>query len=171
MLRLYLVQDKIYITDKTEKEFRVDHKMYEQISILKNADNVDIILDKIIKQYKPKDVIRDYTVKMKFGWKYWSPEIQEKIRVKISESLSKYKKTDEHKRKLSLAARKYRHFAGKRHTPETKAKIAFKRMGRNPIGTRRWMHNPITGEEKRGYVLLPQMLWGRSPENVNFFRR
>lgn len=169
MYRIFLVKKDFIITDLSEKDFKSKYATaYEQIGVFKELDNLELAIDKLIKTYKPFDIIHDYHIKKKWGWKYFSEEQREEYRKRISESLKKYKKTEEHKRNLSIACRNQKNFKGKKHSSTTKAQIAFARRGVDPIKGRRWMHNPYTGEEKRGFDLSPGMMWGRSPEAADY---
>ena len=165
MFRIFLQKSNFVITDLTEKEFKIKYLgSYEQIGIFKELDNLEIAIEKLIKTYNPEDIIHDYHVKKKWGWKYFTEEQREDYRKRISESLKLYKKTDEHKKNLSDSCKSLRNHKGKKHTSLTKARIAFTRRGQDPIKGRKWMHNPYSGKESRGYELKPGMIWGRSPE-------
>lgn len=171
MYRIFLYKKDFVITDLSERDFKQKYVgTYEQIGVFKELDNLELAIDKLIKTYKPSDIIHDYHVKKKWGWKYFTEEQREDYRKRISESLKKYKKTEEHKRNLSIACRNQKNFKGKKHTSATKARISFARRGVNPIKGRRWMHNPTTGEEKRAFELHPGMVWGRSPEIVDYLK-
>jgi len=164
MFRVFLLDKKLYVYDKTEKEFRLKYgNGYEQVSILKDQDSIDSVCNKLSKQYKTIEIIKDCKIKKKFGWTHFSEEIKNKIREYNSIAMSRYKRTKEHGEAISKA-KKGKSIKGHPTSEYTKKLIAFKKKGVDPIQGRKWMHNPITGEEKRGYDLLPDMVWGRSPE-------
>ena len=165
MFRVFLCDNKLYVFDKSEKEFRARYgNQYEQVSIIRDYDNIEAATDKLLKQYRVQEIILDCKIKRTYGWNYFSEEKQAEISAKISRALKRYIKTEEHKKNLSSGCKHFKSFLGKKHTERTKARIAFMRLGKDPIKGKRWMHNPYTGEEKRGHTLLPGMLWGRSPE-------
>lgn len=169
MYRIFLRQNSFIITDITEKDFKVKYPgMYEQIGIFKELDNLELAIEKLIKTYNPEDIHHDYHIKKKWGWKYFTEEQREEYRKRISESLKLYKKTDEHKKNLSASCKVLKNHKGKKHTSLTKARIAFTRRGQDPIKGRKWMHNPYSGQESRGYELKPGMIWGRSPEAAEY---
>lgn len=165
MYRIYLINNQIIVFDKPEKELKEKYgNLFEQIGTVKDQDNIDSVANKLLLSYKASEIILDCKIKKKFGWKYWDDETKQLNRKKISESLKKYKKTDEHKKNLSKSAKNISRFAGKKHTEETKARQSWANRGRDPIKGKKWMFNPITGKEKRGYELEPGMHWGRNPE-------
>jgi hypothetical protein len=167
MFKVYLTAKKIVVFDRSEKEFKAIYgNSFEQISVIKDQDNIDSVCEKLLKQYKAEEVVKDCKIKKKFGWKYWPKELQEVIRTNMSIAMKRYKKTKEHGesisrgKKLKPAAT----FKGKKHSEHTKKKIAHAKRGVDPIKGKKWMHDPLTGKELRAYELQENMIWGRSPE-------
>lgn len=164
MFRVYLIDKKLIVFDKTEKEFRQKYgNNFEQVTIIKDQDNIDQVTEKLSRQYKA-EVEKDCHIKKKFGWKYWSDEVKERIRHNISIAMSRHVRTKEHSEAISRYRKGKSIFEGQKHSNYSKKLIAFARKGKDPIQGRKWMHNPITGKEARGYELAEGMIWGRSPE-------
>jgi hypothetical protein len=166
MFRIYITNNTLVIYDKSEKEFRQKYSNFEQVGVCKDQDNLPTVVEKLKKQYNINEEIFDCHIKKKVGWKYWTTEVQEAARQNISKALSRYVKTKEHGENISKAKKikSVATFAGRKHTEHTKKLMAFKRKGVDPIQGRKWMHNPLTGKEARGYELKEGMIWGRSPE-------
>jgi len=163
MYRIYLVNKQIVVFDKPEKKLREKYgNSFEQIGTVKDQDNIDSVTGKLAKSYNVNDIVLDCKIKKKFGWKFWDKDTQELIRVKISEALKKYEKTPEHRANISKGQKNLQNFKGKKHTEETKARISWANKGRDTIKGRKWMHDPFTGKEKRGYELEKGMIWGRN---------
>lgn len=171
MFKIFYCNNSLIVFDKSDKEFRTKYgNKFEQVSVIKDIENIDSVTKKLQKQYNCSEVVHDYKVKKKFHWKYFTPERIVEVKKKLSESLKQYVKTEEHKKNLSIGSKNKRNFLGKKHSEETKKRYAEKRKTWDPINGRKWMHNPYTGEEKRGFELLPGMLWGRSPELGEFYK-
>lgn len=164
MFRVFLHNDNLIVFDKSEKEFRQKYgNQFEQVTIIKDQDNIDSVTEKLKRQYNSKEVIKDCKIKKKFGWSHFSEEIKNKIREYNSIAMTRYKRTEEHGQAISRA-KKGKSIKGHPTSEYTKKLIAFKKLGVDPIKGRKWMHNPISGKEKRGYELEEGMIWGRSPE-------
>lgn len=170
MFRIYLLNNKLYVFDKSEKEFRAKYGTnFEQISVVKDQDNIDSVCEKLLKQNNASEIIKDCKIKKKFGWKYFSDEVKDRIRKSISVASSRYIKTKEHGEAISRA-KKGKKTHSLPHSEHSKKLISYvKRMQKiDPIKGRKWMHNPITGEERRDYELYEGMVWGRSPESREY---
>ena len=169
MFRVFLLNNSLIVFDKSEKDFRVKYgNNFEQVSIIKNQDNIELATGKLLKQYRVQEVIMDCKLKKKCTWQVWDEETRINAAKKISNALKRYIKTREHRENLSKGCKHFKSFLGKRHTERTKARIRFMRLGRNNIAGLKWMHNPYTGEQRRGKELLPGMLWGRGPEAKDY---
>jgi len=169
MFRIFLIEKKLIVYDKSEKEFREKYGTnYEQIFSVKDQDNIDSACEKLFKQYNAQEVVKDCHIKKKIGWKYWSDEMKKQISNNISFALKRYVRTKEHSESISKYRKGKSIFEGQKHSEHTKKLIAFARKGRDPIQGRRWMHNPITGKERRGFELEEGMIWGRSPEAAEY---
>jgi len=168
MFKVFLYNKNLIVHDKTEKEFRQKYgNNFEQITIIKDVSNIDIVCEKLSKQYKA-EIVKDFYIKKKIGWKYWSDELKEQIRENISYSLKRYKRTKEHSESISRYRKGKSIFHGQQHSEHTKKLISFARKGKDPIQGRKWMHNPFTGKERRGFQLEDGMVWGRSPEAAEY---
>jgi len=170
MLRVYLLNnEKIYITDKTEKKFKAKFgNMFEQVSVIKDMRNIYIVQDKLSKTYKKEVIIDIYRTRL--FWGLVSEEKVKEIGKLISERHKGVPKSEEHRAKLSEAGKKYRNRAGKKHTEEAKARIGWKRRGIGTTTGRRWMYNPTTDEEKLGHTLIEGFYWGRSAGSRDVLR-
>lgn len=168
MFKVFLIDKRLIVFDKTEKEFRLKYgNNYEQVSVIKEQDNIDPVCEKLARQYKA-EIEKDCHIKKKLGWKYWSEEMKKQISENISFALKRYKRTKEHSESISRYRKGKSIFEGQQHSEYSKKLISFARKGKDPIQGRRWMHNPITGKEKRGYELEEGMIWGRSPEAAEY---
>jgi len=170
MFRIILFNNKLYVFDKSEKEFKQKYgNNFEQISVIKDQDNIDSVCKKLKQQYRAEEIIKDCKIKKKFGWKYFSEDIQERIRNSSRIALKRYIKTKEHNENVS----KGRMGKGGRtspHSEHTKKLMSFikKQKKINTINNKKWMHDPLTGKEKRGEELEEGMVWGRSPESKDY---
>lgn len=171
MFRVFLFNNSLIVFDKSEKDFRQKYgNNFEQVSIIKDQGNIELVTDKILRQYKANEVVLDCKLKKKCSWQVWDEAMRINVAKKISSSLKRYIKTKEHRENLSIGCKHFKSFLGKKHTGDTKARIAFMRLGKDNIRGKKWMHNPYTGEEKRDYTLQSGMLWGRSPEIKDYLR-
>lgn len=169
MFRVFLFNDSLIVFDKSEKDFKAKYGTnFEQVSIIKNQDNIELATSKLLRQYNVPEVIVDVKLKKRYTWQIWDEETKINAAKKISNALKRYIKTAEHRENLSKGCKHFKSFLGKRHTEKTKARIRFMRLGRNNIEGLRWMHNPYTGEQRRGKELLSGMLWGRGPEAKDY---
>lgn len=171
MYRIFLLKNQLIIFDKTEKEFKAKYGTgYEQLTIVKDYDNIEPVVEKLAKTYRA-EIVQDYKVKMKWGWAFWSDELKKEIVKKRSETLKSYVKTEQHRARLSARAKKYRHMAGKKHSEETKKQMSLRKLGSpSPNKGARWMYNPDTGEEKMGKELVEGYFWGRRPDYKDWIK-
>jgi len=166
MFRIYLTEKKIVVYDKSEKEFKSKYgSSFEQISIVKDQDNIDSVTKKLQQQYKALEIILDCKIKKKFGWKYFTEEMKESNRQKISKALKNRVVSEEHSKAIALGRKGIAIFAGKKHTEEAKRKISVGRKGRIINTGKRWAHNPVTGDERFVFELPEGYVYGRSPES------
>ena len=173
MFRVFLLKNQLIVFDKSEKEFKVKYGSgYEQVSIVKEYNNIDTVVEKLALTYKA-EIVRDYKIKKKWGWLYLSPEQKQQIIIKRSQSLKdNYVKTEQHRANLSVKAKRYRHMSGKQHSEETKKQMSLRKLGSTP-GNKgmKWMYNPDTGEEKMARELIEGYFWGRGPESKEYLSR
>lgn len=165
MYKVFLYNNQLILYDKSDKEFREKYgKNFEQITIIKDHKNIDLVLSKLKSQYK-KEILIDTTKRPWWGWYNLDEEKQKEVIKKRSESLKYYVKTEEHRARLSAKAKRYRHFKGKHHSEEFKARLSQRKKGiSSPTKGMKWMYNPDTGEEKLSHNLLDGFYWGRMPE-------
>jgi len=166
MFRVFLHHDNLIVFDKSEKEFRQKYgNQFEQVTIIKDQDNIDSVTEKLKRQYNCKEIVKDCKIKRKFGWSHFSQAIKEKIRLHNSIALKRYVKTKEHGENVSKAKKgKPGKFIPRSAKTRKLISIVKKKNAVDPIKGRKWMHDPITGKEKRAYELEEGMVWGRSPE-------
>lgn len=165
MYKVFLCDNKLILFDKTDKEFREKYgKNFEQVTIIKDHRNIDAVLEKISRQYK-KEVVKDTTKRPWWGWYNLDEEGQKEVNRKRAESLKKYVKTEEHRANLSKTAKKYKHFKGKKHSEEFKARLSQRKKGiSSATKGMKWMYNPDTDHEALGFELKEGYFWGRKPE-------
>jgi hypothetical protein len=61
MLRVFLFDRSFYVYDKSEKDFREKYgRSYEQVGIINDMDNLDPVLNKLTKTYRPVDIYFDF---------------------------------------------------------------------------------------------------------------
>ena len=165
MYKVFLCNDKLILFDKTDKDFREKYgKNFEQVTIIKDHKNIDAVMEKLSRQYQ-KEVVKDTTKRPWWGWYNLDEEGQKEVNRKRAESLKKYVKTEEHRANLSKTAKKYRHFKGKKHSEEFKARLSQRKKGvSSPTKGMKWMYDPDTGLETLGHELKEGHFWGRKPE-------
>jgi hypothetical protein len=168
MYRFILQGKKIYVFDKTDKEFRDKYgNAFEQIGVVKDRDSIDPVKEKLQKQYRAEEVIMDCYLKRKCGWKYWSEETKAMVRQKMSEA-KRNKTLSEYQRMRMSEAKKGQpnNHAGHKHSETTKNIQALRRKGVKTRQGMKWCHNPITKQESAAYEnALPEgFVWGRSPD-------
>lgn len=165
MYKVFLCNNKLILFDKSDKEFREKYgKLFEQITIIKDHKNIDAVLEKLHKQFK-LDIVTDTTKRPWWGWYNLDDEQQKEVIRKRSESLKNYVKTDEHRARLAAKAKRYKHFKGKHHSEEFKARLSQRKKGiSSPTKGMKWIYNPLTGEEKLSKELIEGFYWGRNPE-------
>lgn len=162
VIRIYLIDGQLVCYDKGENQFKQKYgRNYEQIGIVKDVSNLETSISKLKKQYKVSEVIQDVHIKRKFGWCYWSEEKKAEIRQKMSDVRIGRPRRQWIKDKISESRKGKGNFAGKKHSEFAKKSIAFSRKGKDPIGSKRWCHNPITGKELRAIELPEGFIWGR----------
>lgn len=168
MYRFILQGKKIYVFDKTDKEFREKYGTgFEQIGTVRDRDSIDAVKEKLVKQYRAEEVIMDCYIKRKSGWKYWSEETKAEVRKKLSE-LRRNRPLSELQIKRISEAKKGMpsNHAGHKHTETTKNIQSLRNKGMKLRLGSKWCHNPVTGKEttvKDGK--LPEgYIWGRNPE-------
>lgn len=166
MYRLFLIDKNIIVYDKTEKEFKESYgNRYEQIFVVKDGHNIELIIDKLQKQYKANDIIYDCHIKKKFGWKYFSEEKKAEIRHKLSLARAGKPLSDLQKQRISEAKKgKPSNHTGHKHNTQTKIMMSLSAMGNKGSSGLRWCHDPITGKEKMKEELPEGYVWGRNPD-------
>lgn len=162
MYRVFLQSRKLIVVDCTEKEFRQKYPgSYELIQTIGDYDNIDKVVERLTRDYRTQETIKDYAEKKRWGWKYFT----EAIRRKCIEARIGKPRPVESNEKVSATMRGKSNFEGKKHHPITKIVIASKRQGKNTLAEgQKWCHHPETGKELRKTKLPPGFKWGRSPE-------
>ena len=162
MYRVFLQQRKLIVVEFTEKEFRQKYPgSYELIQAIGDYHNLDKALERLQRDYKAVEVVRDFAEKKRWGWRYFT----EAIRRKCIEARIGKPRPAESNAKVSATMKGKSNFEGKQHHPITKITIASKRFGKSTIAEgQKWCHHPETGQEFRKAKLPPGFKWGRSPE-------
>lgn len=163
MYRVFLQSRKLIVVETTEREFRQKYPgPYELIQAVAEYDNLEKVIERLQKDYKPQEVIRDYAEQKRWGWKYFTEEVRRKcIEARIGKPRPK-----ESNAKVSARMRGKSNFEGRRHDPMAKIMIASKRYGNSTINGQRWCHHPESGKELRCFEndKPADYKWGRSPE-------
>lgn len=166
MIRVMLCEQKLICYDKTVKEFRIKYGVqYEQVSVIKDAHNLEHVIDRLADQYKALSIVYDCHIKKKFGWKYWSDDQKERLRALWSKQRAGRKMSDFQKAQISKALKGRSNHTGKKHRQDTKENLALRALGHTRNRGRRWCYDPDTkverfvlGDIPDGYVL------GRNPD-------
>lgn len=167
MYRFILFEKKIYVYDKSDKDFREKYgKNFEQIGTVKDRDSIDTVAEKLSKQYKCTEIIKDCHIKRKSGWKYYSDELKAQIRESMSKTRRGKALTEQQKQSMSKSklGKRSNNYGKKR--PEVANNITSLRQLGNKAGLgTRWCHNPVTKKERMVREVLPEgFVWGRDPD-------
>lgn len=164
MYRVFLQSRKLIVVESTEREFRQKYPgSYELIQSVAEYDNLNKVIERLQKDYKAEEVIRDYQELKRWGWKYFTEEIRKKC---IAARIGK-PRPEESNKKVSATMKGKSNFEGRRHKQLTKIMIASSRFGKSSIKEgQRWCHHPETGKELRCFEnQIPEgFKLGRSPE-------
>ena len=164
MYRVFLQQCKLIVVETTEKEFKQKYPgSYELIQSVAEYDNIVKVIERLQKDYKVIEVIKDYQEKKRWGLKYFSDVIKAKW---LAARIGKPRPLASNA-KASVTMRGKSNFEGKRHKQLTKIMIASSRYGKPSLKKgQRWCHHPETGKELRCFEReIPEgFKLGRSPE-------
>lgn len=164
MYRVFLQQCKLIVVETTEKEFKQKYPgSYELIQSVAEYDNIVKVIERLQKDYKVIEVIKDYQEKKRWGLKYFSDVIKAKW---LAARIGKPRPLASNA-KASATMRGKSNFEGKRHKQLTKIMIASSRYGKPSLKKgQRWCHHPETGKELRCFEReIPEgFKLGRSPE-------
>jgi len=170
MIRIYLVGQALVCFDKGESEFKSKYgRNHEQVGIIKDTSNLQTVLEKLQKQYRTTELVKDVHIKRRFGWCYKTEEQKAATRQKMSEVKLGRPRRQWVKDKISEARKGKGNFTGKKHSAYAKKAIAFSRRGKNPVEGKRWCHDPITGKELRSTELPKGFIWGRDKSVLHQF--
>lgn len=158
-------QKMLLFSDHTKEKInqKYGHK-YEILNSIKDKNSLHFIKEKMQRQCPTFMIVEDYYVK-----KVVSEETKKKMRLS---QLGK-KKPDWVKNKISKSrAGKGNH--NKKHTLETKKRIASKRIDRGDIiGNKKYIYNPSTDQERRVADIInlpPGFRKGRDPEVIEMWQ-
>lgn len=173
MYRFFLQNNSIIVAESTEKEFRQKYPgSYELVGSIAEYDNIEKVLSRLKKDYRVTNVINDFQTLRRFGWKYFTEELQSYLREAFRKAKLGKPRPLSSNQKTSRTMKGKSNFQGKRHTPMTKIMIASSRYGRNPVKDMRWFHEPYSGKEIRCSELdvPPGFVLGRSPEFKDYIK-
>ena len=75
MFKLFFHNNTIVVYNQSDKEFKAKYgSSFEQIAVVKDDSNLTPVINKMKKQYRTEEVILDYKIKKKMGWKYFTEE-------------------------------------------------------------------------------------------------
>lgn len=159
MITLFLHGTTIIATSKTAREARSMWKNIEQIDVVADIANVDTKLEKICKQYRTDDVIRDYKIKIKRIF-------TAKWRAKLSKAAKKRKWDQQTKDKISQSMKGKRNHRCK-HSPDTKMIIGEAMRGNTSALGLQWCYDPVTLKQRRVKEVPFGMVTGRPPKSIS----
>lgn len=162
MYRVFLQQQKLIVVESTEREFRQKYPgSYELIQSIADYDNVDKVIERLKKDYRANEIIKDIQEKKRWGLKYFTEAIRAKW---LAARIGKPRPATSNA-KVSAKMKGKSNFEGQRHKSITKIIISTKRHGKPTITEgQKWCHHPETGQEFRKKTLPEGFKWGRSPE-------
>ena len=77
MYRSFLQNNSIIVAESTEKEFRQKYPgSYELIGSIAEYDNIEKVLARLKRDYRVTNVVNDFQTLRRFGWKYFTEELQ-----------------------------------------------------------------------------------------------
>ena len=174
MLRVFLIARQLIITKKNEVEFRDAYgRGGEVLEVIADERSVDYVMTRLENVYK-LPILVDGKFKKKWGWPYFSKELQEKTRAASKEYRTGRPWNDEIREKISKGRAGKGNFVGKKHMWESKMMISQAMNGNTNVRGLKWAHDPLTGKEKRlrdGSLLPSGFVWGRTPEVMDWFSR
>lgn len=127
-------------SDKIKQKFG-NH--YEILTSVTELDSVALVLTRLLRSYS-SFTVEEFYVKPKRS-------LTEEHKKKIGLSKIGKPRSLEARQKISHSLKGRSNFAGKKHHPETKQKMAESKIGNVHIRNRAWFHNPTTGEEIMRY--------------------
>lgn len=170
MYRVFLQSRKLIVVETSEREFKQKYPgSYELIQAVAEYDNLDKVIQRLQKDYRTEEVIRDYQELKRWGVKYFT----EAVRAKWLASKFGKPRPAESNAKVSAKMKGKSNFEGKQHANMTKIMIASSRVGKRTIKEgQRWCHHPESGKELRCHSSQKprDFVWGRSPEIRDYFK-
>jgi len=166
MFKLFFHNNTIVVYNQSDKEFKAKYgTSYEQIAVVKDDSNLTPVINKMKKQYRTGEVILDYKIKKKMGWKYFTEEQKLLYRSMMSKTRAGRPLSEHQKKRISEGKTGKRgNHTGKRHSKNTRNVMALRATGHKRNVGKKWCYDPMTGKEYRKEVLPEGMLWGRNPD-------
>lgn len=114
---------------------------YEILTSVKDKESIEIVIERMKRNYL------QYT----FSQIFKKPKVvlSQEVRNKISESKKGKPRDEETRAKISASCKGRSNFQGKSHTPETKARMAAKKLGNDHAKALHWAHDPRGDAEVR----------------------
>jgi len=132
----------ILISDRPTEKVKEKHgHRYEILNSVKDKDSIDVVKQRLLRSYPNYEFVEWYAALPRV--------ISDEARQKISQSKLGKPRDEETRKKISESKKGVSQFQGKRHTPETKAKMREKKLGNQHAKATYWAHNPRTDEETR----------------------
>lgn len=141
----YLQNKKIVISDlsieKIKKKFGIG---YEILTSVKEKESIPIILARLQRNYLGFEIVESY-VYTRPKKDFLTPE----QRKALDDRRKGVPRSPEVRQKISNTLKGRSSFQGKKHTPESKAKIASKKIGNDHVKDTIWAHDPRSDTEIR----------------------
>ena len=143
MIRFYLINPKkILVSDHSAEKVqkKIGHQ-YEVLISIQEHSAVDIIKQRLLRSY-PQASFEEYIIKKR-------AKESEEARNKKRLALLGKPRPQWVKDKISQSKKGISQFAGKKHTEETKRRMALKKLGNKHVKDTIWAHDPRGDAEQR----------------------
>lgn len=114
---------------------------YEILTSIKDKDSIEVIKERLKRSYSQFEFIESFTKPKHI--------FTDEQRRKMSESKLGKPRDEKTRAKISAGLKGRSNFQGKRHSPETKARMAEKKLGNDHAKDLLWAHNPRGDQETR----------------------